>query len=65
MKKVTIEGKEFEVPDKANYVAMDENCIWRWFESYPKRWHDCWLNNGGDSGIIETYIAWEDTLRKI
>ena len=37
MKTVTIEGKEYEVPDNAEYVAMDEDGRWHWYSYKPEK----------------------------
>jgi len=36
MKTVTIEGKEYEVPDNANYVTIDEDGSSYWHVNRPR-----------------------------
>jgi len=65
MKKVTIEGREYEVPDNAEDVAMDEDGDWWWYankaqEGDQRRWYA-----DGECGFITSSEQWRSTLRKI
>jgi len=76
MKPVTIEGKEYEVPDDAEYVAMDGNGRWHWYSSKADKGVSVWYSHdvengvgvhrvGGDYNFITKSTAWRNTLRKI
>lgn len=70
MKTVTIEGKEYEVPDKVKWVAMDESELWWGYENRPVpnkfeqgRWD-------ADGELFRTYaegasVHWTETLQEV
>ena len=73
MKTITIEGKEYEVPDEAQWVAMDQDGSWSWYSEEP-------VDGGGHCGfwsipspqfdvkydvITPSNEAWRETKRRI
>lgn len=71
MKKITVEGVEFETPDEANWVASDDDGLTYWYAEEPEKnakW-GCWESYGSDSdyGYLGAALVtgWENSLRKI
>lgn len=71
MKKVTVEGVEFEVPDEANWIAVDESESAYWYVEEPEKalWFKCWdlFRFGTGHGYLgKVPVAdWGKTLKKI
>jgi len=68
MKTVTIEGKEYEVPDWVNWVAMDAVGVWYGYDQKP----DLSMQSGKWLGTSEKmfYIVnpnrnWMETLQEV
>lgn len=67
-------GLEFDwtcLPAWANYIALDKDGIWSWYESEPTPSEDFWMPASGGSGIIRqdfyphnTFGTWKDNCHK-
>jgi hypothetical protein len=52
-----------DAPEWAQYVAMDSNRVWYWFEKEPAMKRFFWeLNDGDWQAIPEAH--WQDSLEK-
>ena len=55
-------------PDWANYVAMDKNGKWYWFEFEPQKEGNCWNTNFKKGGMYSEVRfngeKWETSLQK-
>lgn len=49
MKTVNYLGQDYEVPDRANYIAADYDLEVSWYENEPTRCDDVWLDNTTDA----------------
>ena len=52
-----------DAPKWANYLAMDQDGSWGWFELEPStaRGHE-WRNESGNSEYAIHYINWQESL---
>ena len=51
-------------PSWANFMAMDEDGSWWWFETEPRKAGNGW-NFGGKSMLVCTaWPEWDDTLER-
>lgn len=66
-KKVEIEGKSYEIPDEANYIAMDADGSYWWFYDRPEAGDEGYWEAGFESygEIIKATEKWKDSLRKV
>ena len=53
-----------DAPEWANYLAMDEDGSWWWFENEPYTDGDAWCHDGGDWQIADIGVCWDDSLTK-
>ncbi len=70
MKTITIEGEEYEVPDRAQWVAMDENGEWCWYADEPRSGRVFWEQENQHHGVTYGFIVigssgWRETKRRI
>lgn len=68
MKKVTIEGKEYEVPDWVNWVAMDSDGVWYGYDQKPKLAIQLgkWLRASKEMHfIVSPNFGWMETLKEV
>lgn len=51
---ITYYGLELQVPNRANYVAVDENGDVMWYENKPfsDEYEGIWITNEGQSGDV-------------
>lgn len=50
-------------PDWANYLAMDADGDWYWYENKPEPWHDsAWSSKSGRFDIAAEREDWQQTL---
>jgi len=63
MKQVTINGTIYPLPPEANYVAVDEDGAWMWYENKPTAGFEEWNVINGNTGDIEP--DWRESLIKV
>ena len=57
-------------PEWANYITMDEDGEWYWYENEPylDSYEKYWCPNGGESILADSesvaFVGWKDTLYK-
>ena len=51
-------------PEWANYIAMDDNGQWYWYEREPEQKDDIWNNRFGKAELVGEYIYWKDSLQE-
>lgn len=67
MKTITYRGKQYEVEDWVNFVAMDSDGMIYGYETKPENGlSDEWFNTGGKvCWIGSEHNEWEDSLEKV
>jgi hypothetical protein len=58
-----------DAPDWANYLAMDENGSWYWFEKEPYAKnlnydYGMWVSKGKANLAFESGFSWDETLEE-
>lgn len=52
-----------DAPDWAEWVAMDRNGAWHWYENEPQPSYGYWSQRGGRyDAVIAPDESWRDTL---
>ena len=49
-------------PDWAEYLAMDEDGEWYWYENKPTIAKDCWFSKKGQSLNAGYSVCWDSSL---
>lgn len=50
-----------DAPEWANYLAMDSNGEWFWYECPPESGSKTWIVSGGDYTYAEQDYSWTET----
>lgn len=53
-----------DAPEWAQYVAMDSNRVWYWYEKEPLQKRSYWEISNGLSQEILKFVDWTKTLEK-
>lgn len=53
-----------DAPEWANYIAMDEDGTWWWFENEPRKVGNGWNFGGQSSLVFFEYSEWSETLER-
>lgn len=66
MKKVNINGENYEIPNRAKHIARDSDGEWWWYTNSPEILYGGW-GKSQDCGYIftEHLERWEDTARMV
>jgi len=51
-----------DAPEWAQYVAMDRDGTWYWYEVYPSKFHDSWISSYKNEHCIVR--GWEESLEE-
>ncbi len=51
-------------PEWANYIAMDPNGQWYWYEREPELKVDIWNNRFGKAELVGEHVYWKDSLQE-
>lgn len=66
MKKINFHGKEYEVEDWVNWVAIDEDGVIYGYEDEPEAGFATWINSKRFARIPESYAElWKNSLTKV
>jgi hypothetical protein len=53
-----------DAPPWANYLAMDEDGCWYWYNNKPSRKHNSWKEEDGHLEIAEWSVNWKESLEQ-
>ena len=53
-----------DAPEWANYLAMDEDGNWYWYESEPRPWSTYWGRTCGQTCLASESEDWTETLEQ-